>query len=398
MLKKIFFDQVKPAYGCTEPIAVALSTAVAKQYLEKDYFKEILIELDKNTYKNGLVVTIPGTDTHGLELAAALGFLCGNAKDGLEVLKNIDTKCINKAKQLIKKITISIINKNNLYINTKIVSDHIVNVIIEGKHDNIVHIEVDSSKILDKPFQPSKNLLEKIKEYSIDEILDYVENPDKEVIDYVEKAIEMNLEIAKIGINTPGNFSNAAINDHVKYVSAAVDERMSGTLKPVMTVAGSGNQGLACTLPIAVYLNNYPKNLILKATLLSIFVTIYIKAYTGLLTPICGAGIISASGSAAGLTYLKGGNKLQIKKAINDTLGTLFGLTCDGAKRGCALKAATGTMVALQTSNLALKNIDVPCGNGIVANDVEETIKRVGKLTNSVKKFDEDVIEYIGKC
>lgn len=397
MLKEIFFDQVKPAYGCTEPIAVALSTAIAKKYLNNEP-EEILIELDKNTYKNGLVVNIPGTDIYGLELAAALGYLCGNPDLGLEVLKNVNLECIEKAKLLSKKVKISISNESGLSVKTTLISQHIVNVVIKGKHDNIVHIEVDSNKIFDKSSSSSTSYLEKIKDYTLDDILDYIENPDSEVLEFVKKAINMNLEVAKIGFLNPKNFSNAAINKYVKFVSSAVDARMSGILKPVMTVAGSGNQGLSCTLPIAIHINDYPEELILKSTLLSILVTIYIKSFTGLLTPICGAGIISAAGSAAGLTYLKGGNRNQIKKAINDTLGTLFGLTCDGAKRGCALKAAAGTLVALQSSELALNNIDVPCGNGIVAENVEETIRRVGKLTQSVKKFDEDVLNYIGKC
>lgn len=397
MLKEIFFDQVKPAYGCTEPIAVALSTAIAKKYLNNEP-EEILIELDKNTYKNGLVVNIPGTDIYGLELAAALGYLCGNPDLGLEVLKNVNLECIEKAKLLSKKVKISISNESGLSVKTTLISQHIVNVVIKGKHDNIVHIEVDSNKIFDKSSSSSTSYLEKIKDYTLDDILDYIENPDSEVLEFVKKAINMNLEVAKIGFLNPKNFSNAAINKYVKFVSSAVDARMSGILKPVMTVAGSGNQGLSCTLPIAIHINDYPEELILKSTLLSILVTIYIKSFTGLLSPICGAGIISAAGSAAGLTYLKGGNRNQIKKAINDTLGTLFGLTCDGAKRGCALKAAAGTLVALQSSELALNNIDVPCGNGIVAENVEETIRRVGKLTQSVKKFDEDVLNYIGKC
>ncbi|MCD6104757.1 MAG: serine dehydratase subunit alpha family protein [Thermosipho sp. (in: Bacteria)] len=397
MIKQIFFDQVKPAYGCTEPIAIALSAAVGKQYA-KGNLKKIEIHIDKNTYKNGLVVNIPGTNIYGLEYAAALGFLCGKSDLGLEVLKYIDYTCIKKAEEIAKRVFITLLNDNELNIKTRIVSDNNVEVNIKGKHDNIVSIKVNSEEIFNKPYNNSESLLEKIKQLTLDDILDYIENPDQEVLDYVNKTIEMNLNIANVGINTPGNFSNAAINNYVKLVSAAVDARMSGILKPVMTVAGSGNQGLSCVLPIAACINDYSMTLILKATLLSILVTIYIKSYTGLLSPICGAGIVAAAGSAAGLTYLKGGSKKQIKKAINDTLGTLFGLTCDGAKRGCALKAATGTMVALQTSELALNNIDVPCGNGIVAENVEETIRRVGKLTQSVKKFDEDVLDYIGKC
>ncbi|ANQ53931.1 hypothetical protein XJ44_05755 [Thermosipho affectus] len=397
MLKEIFFDQVKPAYGCTEPIAIALSTAVGKEHSTGE-LKAIEISLDKNTYKNGLVVNIPGTDIFGLELAASLGYICGDAKKGLEVLKNINPKCLESAMKIKNLVKISLNEKNYLFVDTTIISDNNVQILIEGKHDNIAKIVIDGKVIKNEKFNPKKTSIEKIKNFSIDKILDYIENPDTDILDFVEKAIEMNLEIAKFGINTEGNFSNAAINEYVKYVSAGVDARMSGALKPVMTVAGSGNQGLSCILPLALYKDKVSKDKLLKATLLSILVTIYIKAYTGLLTPICGAGTISAAGAAAGLTYINNGNKKQIKNAINDTLGTLFGLTCDGAKRGCALKAITGTLTALQVSNLALHNIDVPCGNGIVAEDVEETIRRVGKLTNSVKQFDRDVLDFIGKC
>lgn len=401
MIKEIFFDQVKPAYGCTEPIAIALSTATAKKYLNvyPEEIDEIKISLDKNTYKNGLVVNIPGTNIYGLETAAALGYICGDAEKGLEVLYNVNSDYLEQAKKMKNKVKIEINDMPLLYIETTVKSkNNIINVITEGKHDNIAKVILNSEIILDKPFNPSETLLEKIKDYSLDDLINYVENPDQDVIEHVEKAIEMNIEIAEYGKNMDGNFSIAAINKHVKLVSAGVDARMSGVLKPVMTVAGSGNQGLSCILPIAAEMDKYEKEKILKATLLSILITIYIKSYTGLLSPICGAGSIAAAGAAAGLTYLKGGNNNQIKSAINDTIGTLFGLTCDGAKRGCALKAVTGTLTALQVSELSLRNIDVPCGNGIVAENVEETIRRVGKLTKSVKQFDNDVLDYIGKC
>lgn len=397
MIKEIFFDQVKPAYGCTEPVAVALSTSFGRKYA-KGNLKRIEISIDKNTYKNGLVVNIPGTKICGLEIAASLGFLCGKPELGLEVLKDIEEECLIRAKEFSKQVFFNLSNDYGLNIKTIVIADNIVEVNIKGKHDNVVNIKVNSKEVYKKNYNSSKSLLEKIKQFTLDDLMDYVENPEQEILDFVEKTIEMNLNIANVGINTPGNFSNVSVNNYVKLVSAAVDARMSGILMPVMTVAGSGNQGLSCVLPIASHINDYPKTSILKATLLSILVTIYIKSYSGLLSPICGAGIVAAAGSAAGLTYLKGGNKEQIKKAINNTLGTLFGLTCDGAKRGCALKAATGTMVALQSSELALKNINVPCGNGIVAENVEETIKRVGVLTQSVKKFDEDVLNYIGRC
>ncbi|AEX84682.1 hypothetical protein XO10_01505 [Marinitoga sp. 1135] len=398
MLKEILFDQVKPAYGCTEPIAVALAVAAAKKHFEGEV-ERIEVELDKNTYKNGLEVNIPGTPFIGLEIAAALSYTCGDASLGLEVLKNVNQKCIDESHKYLGKVKIKV-NKdfNGLKVNCVLRGKSNVQVIIEGKHDNIVHIEKDGTPILDKPFEPGGTLLDKIKDYSIDEILDFIEDFDEDIRELLEKAIEMNTGIAERGLKNPQNFGNVLDYEPVNIVQAAVDARMSGELMPVMTVAGSGNQGLSCTLPVIEIGKKYDNEKVLKAILLSMLVTIYIKAYTGVLTPICGAGSIAPAGAAAGIVYLKGGNRDQIKNAINNVLSTLFGLTCDGAKKGCALKAGTGSFTALQSAQLALNNINIPCGNGIAADDVEETIKRVGILTTSIKKFDEDVLDFIGKC
>lgn len=398
MLKEIIFDQVKPAYGCTEPIAVALAVATGKKHL-KGELKKASIILDKNTYKNGLEVNIPGTPFIGLEIAAALSFTCGEAELGLEVLKYVDQKCIDNAHKYLGKINVNVDkNYSGLKVNCTMEGGNVVKVIIEGKHDNIVHIESDGVPILDKPFEKSGALLENIKKYTFDELIEYVKKADEEVLELIEKAIKMNTEIANAGLNTQGNFGTILKYEPVNIVQAAVDARMSGALLPVMTVAGSGNQGLSCTLPIIKLGENFEPKKVKEAILLSMLITIYVKSYTGLLTPICGAGSIASAGAAGGIVYLKDGNNEQIKNAVNNVLSTLFGLTCDGAKKGCALKAGTGTFVALQSAELALNNVNVPCGNGIAAKNVEDTIKRIGKLTLSIKKFDEDVLDFIGKC
>ncbi|MBM7558341.1 serine dehydratase subunit alpha family protein [Marinitoga litoralis] len=398
MLKEILFDQVKPAYGCTEPIAVALAVATAKKYL-KGELESINITLDKNTYKNGLEVNIPGTSFIGLEIAASLSYVCGNSEYGLEVLKDVNQECIDNSHKYLGKIKLNV-NKEymGLKVDCTIIGDNSVNVVIEDKHDNVAHIEVDGEQIYDRHFEAGGALLDEIKKYNIDDLIDYLDKYDMDVDELLEKTMNLNTKIAEKGLKTDGNFGHVLDFEPVNIVQAAVDARMSGELMPVMTVAGSGNQGLSSTLPIIKIGRKYDNEKVKKAMLLSILVTIYIKSYTGLLTPICGAGTIASAGVSAGITYLKGGNNDQIKHAINNVLSTLFGLTCDGAKKGCALKAGTGTFVALQSSELALNDINVPCGNGIAAKDVEETIKRVGKLTESIKKFDEDVLDYIGKC
>jgi len=169
---------------------------------------------------------------------------------------------------------------------------------------------------------------------------------------------------------------------------------------PVMTVAGSGNQGIACTVPVALegLSSGIEKERVVKAVLLSMLVTIYVKGYTGKLTPICGAGSIASSGAAAGLTYLYTEDYAKLKSSINNVLATLFGMTCDGAKRSCALKASVGTQMAMNSKVLSMRNVNIPCGNGFAARDVEETIKRLEILTSSLRNFDQEIIDFIGHC
>ncbi|MGC8820711.1 MAG: L-serine ammonia-lyase, iron-sulfur-dependent, subunit alpha [Fervidobacterium sp.] len=398
MIREIFFDNVKLSYGCTEPVAVGLSVAVGKKYL-KGELESIEVAMDRNTYKNGLEVGIPGTHLHGFELAAALAYIVGKYELGLQVFKDVDSKALSAAYLLKEKVSIKYENSYNLHIKTRLKAANEVLVEITDSHDNVSKITVDGKEILNTQTSVSFKK-DSIKSITLNDLLKYIENPQNDVIELVKEGITYNLNAAKQGLKKEGNFGFALEEGIPAYVAAGVDERMSGALIPVMTVAGSGNQGISCIVPPALYglNNNVAEDRIQKAVILSILVTIYIKAYTGVLTPICGAGSIASAGSSAAITYLSGGGSEQIKNSINNVLATLFGITCDGAKRGCALKASIGTQMALNASKLALKNVNIPCGNGFAAKNVEETIKRTEFLTNSLRKFDEDIIDFIGHC
>ncbi|MFN3692175.1 MAG: serine dehydratase subunit alpha family protein [Fervidobacterium sp.] len=428
-IKQIFFDNVKLSYGCTEPVAVGLSVAVGKKYL-KGSIKSIDVVMDRNTYKNGLEVGIPGTNFHGFDLAIALAYLAGDAELGLEVFKNVTPKHVEDALTMKEIIRVNYKNDNKLHILTKLVADNEVTVEITDSHDNISRIVVDKKEIYNNQTTVSFRK-EQVKSINLDDIFNYVQDPDEEVLNTVREAINNNIKAAEEGIKINGNFGNTfffmeissdisedfsdysnvcefgkfsnidKIDRYIKsYVAAGVDLRMSGALIPIMTVAGSGNQGISCTLPPAIFglKNSMDEKRITRAVLLSILVTIYIKAYTGTLTPICGAGSIASAGSSAGISYLMGADYEQIKNAINNLLSTLFGMICDGAKRGCSLKASLGAQMAINSSLLTMKNTNIPCGNGFAAKDVETTIRRIELLTNSLRQFDQDVIDFIGHC
>ncbi|MEN3043071.1 MAG: L-serine ammonia-lyase, iron-sulfur-dependent, subunit alpha [Fervidobacterium sp.] len=397
MIKELFFDNVKLSYGCTEPVAVGLSVAVGKKYLVGK-LKKIHVTMDRNTYKNGLEVGIPGTHLHGFALAIALAYLVGRPELGLQVFKDVDLEAVEKAKEIIDKVMVDYENNYSLHIKARLIGDNEVVVEVTDSHDNVSKIVVDGKEVYNTQTSVSfkKDFVRSIK---LDDIFEYIEDPHLDVVEVVESAIKYNLEAARLGKKMDGNFGKLLDGIH-SYVAAGVDIRMSGELIPIMTVAGSGNQGISCIVPPALYgiKKRMERDKVIKSVLLSILVTIYIKSYTGKLTPICGAGSIASAGSSAAITYLMNGTKEQMKNAINNVLATLFGMTCDGAKRGCALKASIGTQMAFESSKLAINNTNIPCGNGFAAQDVEVTISRIELLTNSLRQFDKDVIEFIGHC
>lgn len=397
IVRTIFFDNVKLSYGCTEPVAVGLSVAVGKKYLKGDVQK-IEVSMDRNTYKNGLEVGIPGTHLHGFELAVALAYIVGKAELGLEVFKYVDSDAVMKAYELKDKIEVKYTNDMYLHIRTRLLGENDVLVEITDSHDNVSRIVVDGKEVINN--QSSANFKKDIiKSINLSDIFEYVENPHDDVLNVVSEASSYNLNISRIGLEEEITFGKV-LDGIPRYIASGVDMRMNGALLPVMTVAGSGNQGISCTVPVALYADELGvlSDIKLRAVLLSMLVTIYIKAYTGALTPICGAGSIASAGASAGITYLQNGSHEQIKNAINNVLATLFGMTCDGAKRSCALKASIGTQMALNAAKLSMNDMNVPCGNGFAAKDVEETIRRIEILTNSLRNFDENVIDFIGHC
>ncbi|MFN4200490.1 MAG: L-serine ammonia-lyase, iron-sulfur-dependent, subunit alpha, partial [Fervidobacterium gondwanense] len=289
IVRTILFDNVKLSYGCTEPVAVGLSVAVGKKYLKGDVQK-IEVLMDRNTYKNGLEVGIPGTHLHGFELAVALAYIVGKAELGLEVFKYVDSDAVMKAYELKDKIVVKYTNDMYLHIRTRLLGENDVLVEITDSHDNVSRIVVDGKEVINN--QSSANFKKDIiKSINLSDIFEYVEAPDNDVIKMVSDAIQYNQNISKIGLEEEITFGKV-LEGMPRYVASGVDMRMNGALLPVMTVAGSGNQGISCTVPVALYADELGvlSDIKLRAVLLSMLVTIYIKAYTGALTPICGAG------------------------------------------------------------------------------------------------------------
>ncbi|MDU2443004.1 MAG: L-serine ammonia-lyase, iron-sulfur-dependent, subunit alpha [Clostridium perfringens] len=405
--------EVVPSEGCTEPIAIAYAASIAAEHL-KGEIKEVNIYLSKNVIKNALGVGIPGTGGVGIEIAAALGISIQKSYKKLTILSNFTEDELKKAKEIVDKNIINIKQKNTnkaLYIEVELLSETSKSkVIIEDTHTNITLIECDDEIIMDNNSEVSEDLEEDYKLFKIADIYNFAKEADFDDIKFILESAKMNEKVSEEGLKgdyglqvgskiiQKGNFnlfSNDASNKIIAASAAASDARMDGCAMPIMTTAGSGNQGIACSIPVAqtARLLDKSEEELARALVLSNLVTIRIKKHMGRLSPLCGAGIAGATGASCGITYLLGGNLENINYCINNMISDLSGMICDGAKETCALKIATGTNAAIQCANLAINGISATANDGIVAKDVEKTIESIETLIqNGFKNVDDTIL------
>lgn len=410
---KTLKKEVVPSEGCTEPIAIAYAASIAAEHL-KGEIKEVNIYLSKNVIKNALGVGIPGTGGVGIEIAAALGISIQKSYKKLTILSNFTENELKKAKEIVDKNIINIKQKNihkALYIEVELLSETSKSkVIIEDTHTNVTLIECDDEIIMDNNSEVSEDLEEDYKLFKIADIYNFAKEADFDDIKFILESAKMNEKVSEEGLKgdyglqvgskiiQKGNFnlfSNDASNKIIAASAAASDARMDGCAMPIMTTAGSGNQGIACSIPVAqtARLLDKSEEELARALVLSNLVTIRIKKHMGRLSPLCGAGIAGATGASCGITYLLGGDLENINYCINNMISDLSGMICDGAKETCALKIATGTNAAIQCANLAMNGISATANDGIVAKDVEETIESIETLIqNGFKNVDDTIL------
>lgn len=413
---RIMNKQVVPALGCTEPIAVALAAAKARQALACDP-KEIHIFASRNIIKNGMGVGIPGTGMKGLYIAAALGAIEGNPDGELEVLKGISEKGISKAKEMVNMKMVHIQLKETdekLFIEACCKSENKESkVIIKGNHTNIISIEVNGQKVFDKIFEVNESNEQNIK-LSIKDIYEFADTVSFNKIKFLLKGAEMNRNISREGLK--GNYglqvgkkiyesikSGLLSEDLQSYAmsitAAAVDARMAGCVYPVMSNSGSGNQGLAASLPVIAVAERLGKSeeKLCRALVISHLVTIHIKSFTGILSPLCGAEI-AGIGASCGITYLLEGKYKNLCYAIKNMIGDISGMICDGAKNGCALKISTSVSAALQSAILAISGFEVSENDGIIDCNVEKTIRNLASIGTEGMIATDKVILNIMTC
>jgi L-cysteine desulfidase len=408
-LVNILRAEVKPALGCTEPVAVALACAKANELLGEE-IKKCTIGLSPNVYKNGMCVGIPGTDRLGLKISAAMGLIGGKSENGLRVLETLTTEDVKVAENYMdnNNIDISPIDtEEKVYIEVVLEGENNkTKVVIRTKHDNIVFASKNDEILLEEAVeevvattnntQPKENILDTI---TIKEIVEAIESVDFEEIEFLLEGITMNEEIANYGLNEKvgvgvgygmkksmeeGLLSDDLMNYTMMITAAASDARMAGVKLPVMSSNGSGNHGITAILPIVAYNKKFPQtdDRLARSLAISHLLTAYVKNYTGRLSAVCGCGVAASIGATSALSWLMDLGIEQVEGAIENMVANLSGMICDGAKAGCALKLASAASAAVQSAIIAKQNCIVPPMNGIVGNRVEQSIQNLGRVSD----------------
>lgn len=396
-------QQVKPANGCTEPIAVALAVAKAREMVKGGVLKKISIIVSPSIYKNGFSVTIPGTKRTGNSYAAALGYVGGKTSYGLQVLKDCSKEHHLEAEEILDLIDISF-DENISGVYVKATVETIIDSgwsIIATNHDNIVCFGKGKPTIrqLESCLIPNEVTTEDdFTTINISELRCAVEKIEPEKLKFLLTGVKMNMDMAKIGIEqAPGLgvgrsvkelieskvLGESIINKIRMQAAAATDARMGGINLPVMSSAGSGNHGITVVIPLKMIAEEYKisDSKLVTALAFAHLVTYYVKLFIGRLSPICGCAVAAGVGVTAGIAQLLGGDDQAISGAINSMIGNLAGMLCDGAKHDCALKIATSASEATISAIMAIKGIYMRQKNGIVGVTAEQSIRNMGNIS-----------------
>ena len=396
-ITQILCEELIPAMGCTEPIALALAAATAKKYLG-ELPQKIDVKASISIIKNVKSVVVPHTcNLRGIEAAVAVGAIAGNADKKLEVISEVSKSDSERIEEYIKNTPINVQSLESdlpldvvvtVYANKSSVSVRIAN-----SHTNIVHIEKNGEEILNIPAKCESD--DGMHNHGIltgDVIWEYVNCADvtaPEIHNTIKKQIDCNTAIAREGLN--GNYGANIGSTMLKsypndvyiraraYAAAGSDARMNGCEMPVIINSGSGNQGITCCVPVTEYAKELKadEDKLYRALILSNLMAIHIKSGLGRLSAFCGA--VSAA-AGAGIAYLHGADKEAVFHTVVNALGIISGTICDGAKASCAAKIAASVDAGILGYNMYKNGNQFMCGEGIITKGFEANIRNIGRL------------------
>ena len=409
---ELIHRQVVPAVGCTEPMAVALCAARATELLgEKP--EKVSVLLSANILKNAMGVGIPGTGMIGLPIAIALGVLIGKSDYRLEVIKDLTPESLEAGKRFIGEDRIDIKLKEGitekLYIEVCCeTAGHCATAVISGSHTNIVFEETDGKVLLDrlKPSAAAADTAQLCLDLRM--VWEFATTTPVEEIDFILEAKRYNLRAAAEALKgnyghclgkimdrplSRGIFGNSIYSHIIAKTASACDARMGGALIPVMSNSGSGNQGICATNPVAVFAkeNENTREELIRALVLSHLTAIYIKQSLGALSALCGC-VVASIGSSCGITYLMGGDYVNVCHSVKNMIANLTGMICDGAKPSCSLKISSGVSTAILSATLSMEGKHVTAAEGIIDEDVDKSIRNLTSIGKEAMCNTDDMV------
>lgn len=397
--------EVVPAVGCTEPIAVALAAARATEAsaLNRKDVTKIQCRLSANIIKNAMGVGIPGTGMIGLPIAVALGVLVGKSESGLEVLANVTADDVEAGKELLAGDTVSVClaqdAPHNLYVDVTVTNadGQSGRAVICGAHTRFIRVEKNGVALND-PDIVSENGSSGAEDNSFDSLTlrtvwDFAMTTPVDELRFILETRRLNKLAAERALMDPyghrvgrtlhserqRNIMGDSIFSRIlSYTSAACDARMGGAPVAVMSNSGSGNQGIAATMPVVIYAEEIyaDEEQTIRALILSHLTSIYIKQSLGRLSALCGC-VVATTGSSAGICYLMGGGYEQVAATVKNMAANLTGMICDGAKPSCSLKLSSGVSTAVISAMVAMEGESVNSLEGIIDDDVDRTIRNL---------------------
>ena len=408
---RILNEELVPAMGCTEPIAIAYCAALMKEALG-NIPNKIVINVSGNIIKNVKSVTVPNTlGLCGIDTACAIGIIAGDASKKLEVIANVTKEKALLIPDFIKNKDISINHAENdhtLYIEIiGYYNNEYSKVIIEDAHTNVVLIEKNNEII----FKNDKEVVRKKVELdhsvlNIEDIIKFADIVDlNDVKEKLDLQIKYNMAIAEEGLKnkyganigkTILKYSTGSVIDKMKaYAAAGSDARMNGCDMPVVINSGSGNQGITASVPVIVFAkeNKLSDELLYRALVVSNLCTIHIKHSIGKLSAFCGV-VIAGAGCGAGVAYLEGGKFREVAHNLVNALAIVSGVVCDGAKSSCAAKIVSSVEAGILGYYMFKDGNQFVSGDGIIKKGVENTIKAIGELARvGMCETDKEIIE-----
>ena len=393
----LIHQQVVPAIGCTEPIAVALCVARTREALGC-LPERIELSLSANILKNAMGVGIPGTGMIGLPIAVALGALIGRSEYQLEVLRDSNREAVERGRQYIDEGRIHIRleeqDPDKLYIRCRCVAQgHEAEAVIKGHHTQFVRVARDGEVLYScETASEAADTADDVP-LTLRKVYDFAVETDVEDLCFILEAKKLNEQASDDGLRdnyghslgktmcSPlgrGIMGESIFSKILSRTSCACDARMAGAMIPVMSNSGSGNQGICATMPVVVFAeeNHNTEEELIRALILSNLTAIYIKQHLGALSALCGC-VVASTGSSCGITYLMGGTYEQVAWSVKNMIANLTGMICDGAKPSCALKLTTGVGTAVMGAMMAIQNRHVTSVEGIIDDDVDQSIRNL---------------------